>query len=80
MHLPPAERTKLTAQSVKCAILGYALFQKGFLWYDPHIRRIRTSRNVMFFETQYFFQKHLDPLDSSSLVSLPGFSDNPLVV
>ena len=79
VHLPPSERTKLTAQSAQCVFLGYAPFQKGFLCYDPHIRRFRTSRNVVFFEHQYFFQKHID-LPDSSFVSLPGFSDDSSVV
>ena len=78
VHLPPSERTKLTAQSAKCAFLGYAPFQKGFLCYDPNIRRIRTSRNVVFFENKYFFHQNLDPPDPDpdpdpSLVYLPGF-------
>ena len=55
VHLPPSERNKLTAQSAKCAFLGYASHQKGFLCYDPQIRRIRTSRNVVFFRNSIFF-------------------------
>ena len=74
VHLPPSERTKLTTQSAKCAFLGYTPFQKGFLCYDPHIRCICTSRNVVFFEKKIFFQTHLDPPDSS--ISLPGFSND----
>lgn len=50
VHLPLLKRNKLTAQSVKCAFLGYAMNQKGFLSYDPSICRIRTSRNVVFVE------------------------------
>ena len=47
--LPPVERTKLSPQSSKCAFLGYATDQKGFFCYDPKVKRIRISRNVMFF-------------------------------
>lgn len=49
VHLPAHERNKLAAQSVKCAFLGYAGTQKWFLCYDPHARRTRVSRNVIFF-------------------------------
>ena len=40
VHLPSHERHKLSAQSVKCAFLGYAAHQKGFLCFDPKIHRI----------------------------------------
>ena len=49
VHLPTHERNKLTAESVKCAFLGYARTQKGNLCYDPHAYRTRVSRNVIFF-------------------------------
>ena len=74
--LPPVERTKLSAQSSKCVFLGYGTDQKGFFCYDPKVKRIRTSRNVMFFENQYFFQHHLDH-DNPAVVSfVPDFCDN----
>lgn len=59
-------------------ILEYAN-QKGFLCYDPQVCHLYISRNVIFFENQYFFQ-HLDPLDRPSIVSLPNFSENKLFV
>ena len=77
VHLPLTERTKLTAQSRRCAFLGYATNQKGFVCYDPIGRRIRVSRNVIFFENQNFFPIHIDCPPPSSPALLPGFSDPP---
>lgn len=78
VHLPAHERHKLTAQSVKCAFLGYDVSQKGYVCYDPHGQRIRISRNVVFLENQYFFPSHVEP-PSISLSSLPSFSNSPSI-
>jgi len=75
VHLPPQEHTKLTAQSVKNAFLGHSPHQKGFLCYDPNLRRIRVSRNVIFQENKYFFASHHD-LVSSPVYILPLFSNS----
>ena len=72
VHLPPHERHKLTTQSVKCVFLGYAIPHKGYVCYDPHASRIRVSRNVIFFENQYFFPSHVQ-LSSASVSLLPIF-------
>jgi hypothetical protein len=74
MHLPPPHRNKLSAQSIRCAFLGYSITQKGYLCFDPHTNRVHVSRNVIFFENQCLF-----PLPSSSatsLASLPSFDDS----
>lgn len=49
VFVPPIEHTKLTAQSAKCVFIGYTTNHKGFLCYDPKIKRIRVSLNVVFF-------------------------------
>ena len=67
VHLPPHERHKLSTQSVRCALLGYNMCQKGFVCYDPTLHHTRISRNVIFFENQHFF-----PVSSSTMV-LPSF-------
>ena len=61
VHLPPTERTKLTAQSAQFAFLGYASHQKGYLCYDTVLNCLRISRNVIFFENQRFFSTHSSP-------------------
>ena len=75
VHLQPHERNKLTAQSVKCAFLGYGGTQKGFLCYDPNTRRIRVSRNVIFFENQSFFCTQMTS-QLPSIAILPHFPES----
>ena len=74
--IPAHERNKFTTQSVKCAFLGYAITQKGYACYDPQSRHIRISRNVVFFEDQYFFPSFIDPPPrpiSHQIHMLPNF-------
>ena len=81
VHVPPHERHKLFAQSIRCAFLGYNVCQKGFVCYDPTLHRTHISRNVIFSENQLFF--HVSYVPSSSTVVLPSFeqqfSDLPQV-
>ena len=71
VHIPPHERHKLSAQSVRCAFLGYNMCQKGFVCYDPTLHHTRISWNVIFFENQHFFLMSFEP--SSSTMVLPSF-------
>ena len=66
VYLPAHERHKLTTQSVKCIFLGYAIPQKGYVYYDPYARRIQVFRNVK--------------QPSASLSLLPSFSDSPIIM
>ncbi|RVX06405.1 Retrovirus-related Pol polyprotein from transposon TNT 1-94 [Vitis vinifera] len=73
VHLPPHERHKLSAQSVRCAFLGYNMCQKGFVCYDPTLHHTRISRNVIFFENQHFFPVSSSTVSSSSTMVLSSF-------
>lgn len=85
VHLPPHERHKLSAQSVKCAFMGYSTNHKGFVCYDSSSKRLRVSRNVVFLESQFFFPTcdqsfsdvailpSFDALSSSLTRFKPGF-------
>ena len=65
--------------SLLSVFLGYVIPHKGYVCYDPHASRIRVSRNVIFFENQYFFPSHVQ-LSSASVSLLPIFSESPTIV
>jgi hypothetical protein len=73
VHLPPHERHKLSAQSVKCAFMGYSISHKGYVCYDLCSNKCRISRNVVFFENQSFFSTHVESLPEISI--LPCFDE-----
>ncbi|KAL3338863.1 hypothetical protein AABB24_027804 [Solanum stoloniferum] len=53
--------------------MGYSTSQKGFVCYDPCSHKFHISRNVVFFENQYFFPMIGDPSYVSPL--LPTFEN-----
>jgi hypothetical protein len=73
VHLPPHERHKLSAQSVKCAFIVYSISHKGYVCYDPCSNKNGISRNVVFFENQCFFSTHVESLPEISI--LPCFDE-----
>ncbi|RVW98450.1 Retrovirus-related Pol polyprotein from transposon RE1 [Vitis vinifera] len=66
MKEPNTLRSIVTSFFVKYAYLGYVIPHKGYVCYDPHARRIRVSRNVIFLENQYFFPSHVELPSTSS--------------
>lgn len=82
IHLPPHERKKLSTQYVRCAFLGYATHQKGFLCYDPQLKYIRIPRNVGFLSSleerkPVFFSFLFRFFPRGSLSIVPDFDDHP---
>ena len=56
-HVANDERRKLDSKSRKCIFLGYSDNQKGYRLYDLERKRIVNSRDVVFNETAYRFEK-----------------------
>lgn len=69
VHLPSHEPHKLSAQSIKCAFMGYSTNHKGFVCYGSSSKRLRVSRNVVFLKSKYFFPT-CDQLSSDAIVLL----------
>jgi hypothetical protein len=71
--LAPRERTKLIAQSVECVFLDYSAEHKGYRYWDPVARRMRTSRDVVFDESRPFYPHPTTDAPSASLVDPLSF-------
>ncbi|CAL1379860.1 unnamed protein product [Linum trigynum] len=77
--LPRKERTKLTSKTARCAFLGYSDIHKGYVCYDPVLRRVRIAATVVFFEQFKFFSSDAsEPLFVPPLSTLPAFHDDEM--
>src|SRR4051812_18784831 len=75
--LTPRKRTKLTAQSVECVLLGYSDEHKGYRCWDPVGRRMRISRNFTFDETYPFYPRPTTCTYPAEDISFLLFPDTP---
>ena len=48
IHIPNEKRQNLDPKSEKCILVGYSLEQKGYKCFNPSIRKVRVSRDVVF--------------------------------
>ncbi|CAN1222790.1 Retrovirus-related Pol polyprotein from transposon TNT 1-94 [Linum grandiflorum] len=78
--LPKKDRTKLTAKTARCVFIGYTDHHKGYLCYDPILRRIHTAYHVIFLEHNFYYHNPPAPIPISHqyLPSFPDFSHDDL--
>jgi hypothetical protein len=78
--LAPREHTKLTTQSVECVFIGYSAEHKDHHCWDLVVRRMQTSRDIVFNESHPFYLCPTTDVYIASLVdsfSFLLFSDDP---
>lgn len=65
IHILPLRKDKLSAKSLKCVFLGYSRLKKGYLCYNPSLKKTFISMDVTFFEGLPFYSPSNAPLPSS---------------
>ena len=70
---------KLASRSIRCVFVGYFCTQRGYRCFIPSTRKYIVSANVIFFETQCFFDSVDPPSESIPLPSLVESYDTDVV-
>lgn len=76
VHIHKHERTKLSPCAKKCVFVGYGINQKGYRCFDPSSRKIITTMNCNFLESEFFYTTHLGRQGENSDITSSSDLDN----
>ncbi|KAL0448192.1 UNVERIFIED_CONTAM: Retrovirus-related Pol polyprotein from transposon RE2 [Sesamum latifolium] len=71
-------KSKFTKRAHKCVFLGYALGQKGYKLYDVDEKVMFVSRDVVFHETIFLYEK-VSASESDYPLPIPMLDEDPVV-
>ncbi|MCO5597668.1 hypothetical protein L7F22_051749 [Adiantum nelumboides] len=65
VHVPDELRTKLDPKAEKCVFIGYFVEQNGYKCYNPIMRQVRVSRDVVFDEMATWYADVKDDIGAN---------------
>ena len=75
MHVPSQKRWKLDDNSIKYIFFGYSIDMKGCRLYDPIIKKLLISRDVVFDENSAW---NWESLQSGQILEDGEFLNSPI--
>ena len=66
MHIPVEKRSKLDPKVEKCIFIGYSQEHKGYRCYNPFIRILKVSIDVIFDEISSWYMKSSNTMQSDA--------------
>ena len=73
--MPKEKRQKLDEKGVKCIFIAYSSESKAYRLYDPLNNKMLLSRDVEFFENQFWYGLSDESPSTSSKVPIMGEED-----